>query len=140
MRRSCTTPLRSIRAKCVECAGGKIAATKCEKEDCPLFSYRTGRNPARIGCGPSLSTESAKNLRLGVGKAISARGITTQDVKVSGKSPGPQGSTPETLLGHPRAKDGQIALATMSPPKRRRIMKAAEAFLREIQDEIGGPR
>ena len=140
MRRSCTTPLRSIRAKCIECAGSTRAATRCENEGCPLYPYRTGRDPARAGCGPALSSESAKILRRHRGRAVSCEKRTTQDVKVSGKSPGPQGSTPETVLGQPRAKDGQVALSTMSPPKRRRIMKAAEAFFREIQDEIGGPR
>ena len=140
MRRSCTTPIKAMRAKCIECAGGKIAATKCEKEDCPLFPYRTGRDPARAGCGPALSSESAKFLRRHRGRAVSCEKRTTQAVDYGEKTRRPQGNTPETLLGRPRAKDGQVALATMSPLKRRRIMKAAEAFLREIRDEIGGPR
>jgi len=45
------TPVRAIRQKCSECAGAPRAATHCEKEDCPLYPYRTGRNPARAGIG-----------------------------------------------------------------------------------------
>ena len=89
-----------------------------------------GRNPARTGIGRALTAESARITRK----------RTSQVVVSADKKSLPHGSTPETILGHPRAKNGEVALATMSPPKRRRIMKVAEAFLREIQDEIGGPR
>lgn len=103
-----TTPIRAIRAKCVECAGGKVAATACSKEECSLHPYRTGHYPARMGCGPRLTPESAKKLRAGHGDAISASGITTQDVKVSANSARAQGGTPETLLGHSRAPGVQV--------------------------------
>lgn len=47
------TPVKAIRAKCSGCAGSPRAVTGCEREDCPLYPYRTGRNPARAGIGPS---------------------------------------------------------------------------------------
>jgi hypothetical protein len=47
-----TTPVRAIRAKCVECqGGGRKAIANCEVLDCPLHPYRMGKNPARTGIG-----------------------------------------------------------------------------------------
>ena len=41
------TPLRSIRAHCVECAGGNVAEVRrCPVERCALYQYRLGHNPA----------------------------------------------------------------------------------------------
>lgn len=46
------TPLKSIRAKCVECSGGQPSETRdCAVTDCPLFPYRLGKNPNRQGVG-----------------------------------------------------------------------------------------
>ncbi len=40
------TPVASIRAKCVDCAGGSRAEVKsCELTDCPLWDYRLGKRP-----------------------------------------------------------------------------------------------
>lgn len=39
----------------------------------------------------------------------------------------PQGSTPETNLGHPRAKNGEVA--SLLPERRRAILRAAEVFM-----------
>ena len=41
------------------------------------------------------------------------------------------------VLGNPRAKFGEVSLAAMTPRKRSRVIKAAEAFLREIQGAGG---
>lgn len=47
-----TTPLKSIRAFCVECQGGNQKATiLCISLDCALYAYRQGKNPARKGIG-----------------------------------------------------------------------------------------
>lgn len=89
------TPIRAIRAKCTECAGSPRAATRCEKEDCPLYPYRTGRNPARAGIGGSVQREN--------GRFSQKR--PTQVAGFAGKKSTPQGSTPEIILGHPRAKN-----------------------------------
>ena len=46
------TPVAAIRAQCLVCAKGKVRVVrKCVKQDCPLFQYRFGRNPARKGIG-----------------------------------------------------------------------------------------
>ena len=40
------TPLRAIRAKCVDCSGGSMAeARKCTAVSCPLWPMRMGSNP-----------------------------------------------------------------------------------------------
>ena len=39
------SPLRAIRAFCVDCSGGSLAeAKRCHMVDCPLWSYRTGKS------------------------------------------------------------------------------------------------
>ncbi len=48
------SPLKAIRAKCLECAGGKPSVVRnCESVDCPLHNLRMGHNPSRSGVGPS---------------------------------------------------------------------------------------
>ena len=117
------TPVRAIRVKCSECAGTRRAATRCEKEDCPLYPYRTGRNPARAGIGRSDLHKDAH----------SGKFRPSQDGRNVPISRSSEGSAPGFNTGQPRAKDGQTDLSTMPPTKRRKIMRAAEAFLREIQ-------
>ncbi len=40
------SPLRAIRAFCVECSGGNAAeARKCTAVTCPLWPMRMGKNP-----------------------------------------------------------------------------------------------
>ena len=46
------TPLKAIRAKCIDCCGGsKSYVATCGIPDCPLYLYRLGRNPNRKGAG-----------------------------------------------------------------------------------------
>jgi hypothetical protein len=46
------TPLRAIRANCLDCSGGSQAEVRsCVIPDCPLYQYRMGHNPARAGQG-----------------------------------------------------------------------------------------
>lgn len=46
------TPLRAIRAKCIDCMAGSAKEVRlCPSEDCPLYLYRFGRNPRRKGIG-----------------------------------------------------------------------------------------
>jgi hypothetical protein len=48
------TPMRAIRANCLECSGGNQAEVRlCVISTCPLFPYRMGHNPARAGQGGS---------------------------------------------------------------------------------------
>ena len=99
------TPVRAIRQKCLECAGSSRAATRCEKEDCPLYPYRTGRNPARAGIGPSNPHKDAHS-----GKFRPSQVGVSADKKLP-----LQGSTPEINLGHPRAKNREVNLSAMAP-------------------------
>lgn len=40
------TPMRAIRAKCLDCCAGQVAEVRrCELENCPLFRYRFGKRP-----------------------------------------------------------------------------------------------
>lgn len=40
------TPMKSIRAKCLDCMGGNAAEVRrCPSEGCPLYPYRMGHNP-----------------------------------------------------------------------------------------------
>ena len=46
------TPLKSIRKKCLDCMCGSANEVKlCPSDDCPIFQYRFGKNPARKGIG-----------------------------------------------------------------------------------------
>ena len=41
-----TTPMKAIRAKCLDCNNGKLyEINKCEIKDCPLWRYRSGHRP-----------------------------------------------------------------------------------------------
>ena len=40
------TPIRAIRAKCLDCCGGQPKEVRlCSIEKCPLFPYRLGHRP-----------------------------------------------------------------------------------------------
>lgn len=40
------TPMRAIRAKCLDCCAGQVAEVRrCELKNCALYSYRTGHRP-----------------------------------------------------------------------------------------------
>ena len=46
------TPLRAIRAKCLDCCCGSENEVKlCALEKCPLYVYRDGHNPKKKGQG-----------------------------------------------------------------------------------------
>ena len=46
------TPVKAIRAKCIDCRGGCLKQIReCEDIDCPLHPYRMGKNPNRNGIG-----------------------------------------------------------------------------------------
>ena len=47
-----STPLRAIRAKCLDCCGGSEKEVReCRIVACALFPYRMGHNPNRTGIG-----------------------------------------------------------------------------------------
>jgi len=40
------TPVKAIRAKCLECEGNSYKAVRrCENTDCSLYPYRLGKRP-----------------------------------------------------------------------------------------------
>ena len=42
------TPIKSIRAKCLECSCGQIVEVRlCPITDCPLYPYRMGHRPKK---------------------------------------------------------------------------------------------
>lgn len=46
------TPLKAIRKKCLECCCGQYKEVRlCPSRDCPLYPFRFGRNPNRLGTG-----------------------------------------------------------------------------------------
>lgn len=46
------TPVRAIRAKCLDCMCGQATEVRlCPITDCSLYPYRMGHNPSRKGKG-----------------------------------------------------------------------------------------
>ena len=44
--------VKVFRKFCLECMGGSARMVEeCEKENCPIYPYRFGKNPARAGVG-----------------------------------------------------------------------------------------
>lgn len=42
------TPIKSIRAKCIDCCNGQRYEVKlCAIRECPLYAYRFGRRPRK---------------------------------------------------------------------------------------------
>lgn len=51
-----TTPLKAIRAKCLDCSGDSANEVKlCTIEWCPLYPFRLGKNPNRKGIGGNIN-------------------------------------------------------------------------------------
>ncbi len=45
-----TTPIKAIRAKCLDCCCGKATEVNlCPAKDCPLHPFRFGKNPNQKG-------------------------------------------------------------------------------------------
>lgn len=117
------SPLRAIRARCLECAGGRKAVRECPRgpessEPCAVFAFRMGRNPARAGIGRAMSSEDARITRK----------RTTQD----------DGSEREKTGEGVRCGAGGIvpykSTSCEIPPRiRRQIVKAVETILREAE-------
>jgi len=55
------TPVKAIRAKCLDCSGDQPSEVrKCEISECPLFPFRLGKNPNRLGIGRKTGLGLAK--------------------------------------------------------------------------------
>lgn len=69
-RKRVMTPLKAIRANCLNCeSGSRKAIRNCNTVSCPLFAYRLGHNPARRGIGGGLSN-FRRNLSTQVDKLL----------------------------------------------------------------------
>lgn len=55
------TPVKAIRAKCLDCCCGSFKEVKsCPCTDCPLYAYRLGKNPAYARKSP-VSEKTQRN-------------------------------------------------------------------------------
>jgi len=58
-----TTPLKAIRANCLDCSGGSMREVRyCQHTDCIFHEYRMGKNPKRKGVGGRGKPKRTKNL------------------------------------------------------------------------------
>lgn len=56
------SPMKAIRTKCLDCAGGSMKEVReCNIEDCALRPYRFGKNPNRRGVGGRSQNELCTN-------------------------------------------------------------------------------
>lgn len=57
------TPMKAIRAKCLDCCcDAWTEVEKCEITKCPLYEYRFGKNPARA-LSPEKKEIAAKRMK-----------------------------------------------------------------------------
>ncbi len=62
------TPLKAIRANCLDCSGGSPAEVRlCAIPDCPLYGYRFGKRPKTVQ--KANEKLAAKKTRVGVEKS-----------------------------------------------------------------------
>ena len=70
------TPLRAIRAKCIDCSAGSMKEVReCVMLDCPLYPYRLGKSPNRK---PRILTEEER-------EALRQRMAKMREKQLSGK-------------------------------------------------------
>ena len=60
------TPVKAIRAKCLDCCSDQPSEVRlCPSEDCALWPYRMGHNPARSGIGGKISSSYTESVSIG---------------------------------------------------------------------------
>ena len=70
------TPMKAIRAKCLDCCCWNPNEVRlCTVKDCALYPYRDGHNPRRKGVGNSSGLEKAR--------MVKASNLSTDKVKTS---------------------------------------------------------
>lgn len=56
------SPVKAIKIKCLDCSGGvKKEVRECIIQDCPLYTFRLGKNPNRKGL--RLKTSPSQELK-----------------------------------------------------------------------------
>ena len=64
MKADYLTPIKAIRAKCLDCSGGSSHETKlCPVLDCSLYRYRLGKNPNITRTGGKGNVEALQKAR-----------------------------------------------------------------------------
>lgn len=52
------TPVKAIRAKCLDCCGGQTAEVRlCPITDCALYPYRMGHRPPKVSQTDNLPSD-----------------------------------------------------------------------------------
>lgn len=65
------TPLKAIRAKCLDCSGESYAEVRlCTITKCPLYPFRDGHNPNRKGIGNNSLARTVANENEAVSSAF----------------------------------------------------------------------
>ncbi len=106
-----STPVRAIRAKCLECQGGSRKGVRDCTAECPLLRFRMGKNPNRAGIAP--------------GAALKSLLISKQHRSRDGRfSPRIDSGDKDRMTG---------AGSGLGAPKRRKIVRAAPLILEEIE-------
>jgi len=55
------TPVKAIRKYCIQCAGNQKAPRRCDNKICPLFDFRLGKHPGRVGIGGRRNRKDSDN-------------------------------------------------------------------------------
>ena len=64
------SPLKAIRKNCLDCSGGSpTEAGNCVIPECPLYEYRLGTNPRRLGVGRRRKAEFTDKPAVGMSEA-----------------------------------------------------------------------
>ena len=58
-----TSPIKAIRAKCLDCAYTSQEVALCPCKDCPLYPFRFGKNPYRKERTPEQIAQARENLK-----------------------------------------------------------------------------
>lgn len=73
-----TSPLKAIRAKCIECSGDSAYEVKrCPSSDCVLYAFRFGKNPYRKKA--EISDERRQQMRESMKNARSKRALSDKE-------------------------------------------------------------
>lgn len=74
-----TTPLKAIRAKCLDCMCDQPSEVRiCPSEACPLWPYRMGHNPARKGLGGNFVRSCTNDAIDGENDAIDGEAVAEE--------------------------------------------------------------
>jgi len=73
MTKKILTPIKAIRARCLDCSAGSAhEVSNCPCDDCPLYEYRFGKRPSTI---QKNKKDSVVGSKLASGQKIEASSI-----------------------------------------------------------------